>query len=86
MKPSLCKWTLAAASVAALPAFGQISDGVVRLGCINDQSGFYVKTKAESKAPWDYYKVNSVIPAGDAFTPLSASECPLVSSAVCKVK
>ncbi len=45
-----------------------------------------VKSKAESKAPWDYYKVNSVVPASDAFTPLSASECPLVASAVSKAK
>ena len=45
-----------------------------------------VKTKAESKAPWDYYKVNGVIPASDAFTPLSASECPLVGSAAVKAK
>jgi branched-chain amino acid transport system substrate-binding protein len=44
-----------------------------------------VKSKAESKAPWDYYKVNSVISANDAFTPLSASECPLVNS-VAKAK
>jgi len=44
-----------------------------------------VKSKAESKAPWDYYKVNAVIPASDAFTPLAASECPLVS-AVAKAK
>ena len=40
-----------------------------------------VKSKAESKRPWDYYNVNAVIPAADAFAPLSASECPLVTAA-----
>ena len=40
-----------------------------------------VKSKAESKRAWDYYNVNAVIPASDAFTPLSASECPLVTAA-----
>lgn len=45
-----------------------------------------VKSKAESKAPWDYYKINSVVPADDAFTPLSASECPLVANVADKGK
>ena len=39
-----------------------------------------VKSKAESKAPWDYFKVEAVVPASDAFTPLSTSDCPLVSN------
>ena len=37
-----------------------------------------VKTPAESKAPWDYYKILRTIPAEDAFPPLSESKCPLV--------
>jgi branched-chain amino acid transport system substrate-binding protein len=37
-----------------------------------------VKSPAESKAPWDYYKIRSTIPADEAFQPLSASRCPLV--------
>lgn len=45
-----------------------------------------VKSKAESKAPWDYYKVTAVTPAKDAYAPLSASECPLVASAAAKAK
>ncbi|WP_245513364.1 ABC transporter substrate-binding protein [Enterovirga rhinocerotis] len=40
-----------------------------------------VKTKQESKAPWDYYKVDAVIPSSDAFTSLEASDCPLVTDA-----
>ena len=39
-----------------------------------------VKTPAESKAPWDYYKVRATIPENEAFRPLSESDCPLVKS------
>ena len=39
---------------------------------------FEVKTPAESKYPWDYYKLVATIPAEEAFKPLSQSECPLV--------
>ena len=37
-----------------------------------------VKTPAESKGPYDYYKVLDRIPGTEAFRPLSESECPLV--------
>jgi branched-chain amino acid transport system substrate-binding protein len=40
---------------------------------------FEVKTPAESKAPWDYYKLMTTIPADEAFRPLAESECPLVT-------
>jgi branched-chain amino acid transport system substrate-binding protein len=43
-----------------------------------------VKSKAESKAAWDYYKVNAVVSANDAFTPLATSDCPLVTAAKAK--
>ena len=39
---------------------------------------FEVKTPSESKGPWDYYKLIAIIPAEEAFRPLSQSECPLV--------
>jgi branched-chain amino acid transport system substrate-binding protein len=39
---------------------------------------FEVKAPAESKYPWDYFKLISTIPADEAFRPLSQSECPLV--------
>jgi branched-chain amino acid transport system substrate-binding protein len=39
---------------------------------------FQVKTPAESKGPWDYYKLVSTIPADQAFTPLSESKCALL--------
>jgi branched-chain amino acid transport system substrate-binding protein len=37
-----------------------------------------VKSPAESRAPWDYYKVVATIPAEDAFRPLAEGGCPLV--------
>jgi branched-chain amino acid transport system substrate-binding protein len=37
-----------------------------------------VKTPAESKAPWDYYKIIATIPADQAFRPLADGGCPLV--------
>src|SRR5690349_15054645 len=37
-----------------------------------------VKKPAESKYPWDYYKIRATIPADQAFRPLNAGECPLV--------
>jgi len=37
-----------------------------------------VKTPAESKYPWDYYKLLARIPAEQAFMPLSKSTCPLI--------
>jgi branched-chain amino acid transport system substrate-binding protein len=37
-----------------------------------------VKRPDEQKYPWDYYKVLAVIPAAEAFRPLSESQCPLL--------
>lgn len=39
---------------------------------------FEVKKPAESKGPWDYYKVRATIPADQAFRPLADGGCPLV--------
>ena len=39
---------------------------------------FEVKKPAESKGPWDYYKLGATIPADKAFTPLDKSTCPLL--------
>ncbi|GAU81532.1 ABC transporter substrate-binding protein [Bosea sp. BIWAKO-01] len=45
---------------------------------MHDMYLFEVKKPSESKAPWDYYKQIAVLPAEQAFKPLSESECPLV--------
>jgi branched-chain amino acid transport system substrate-binding protein len=39
---------------------------------------FEVKKPAESKGPWDYYKLIGTTPGEQAFRPLSESACPLV--------
>lgn len=41
---------------------------------------FEVKSPAESKGPWDYYKLVSTVPADQAFRPLAEGNCPLASS------
>jgi branched-chain amino acid transport system substrate-binding protein len=38
-----------------------------------------VKTPAEVKGPWQYYKVIEKIPGSEAYQPLSQSECPLIN-------
>jgi branched-chain amino acid transport system substrate-binding protein len=46
---------------------------------IHDMYLFQVKTPAESKAPWDYYKLVATVPAAEAFQPLARSTCSLVA-------
>ncbi len=41
---------------------------------------FEVKTPAESKGPWDYYKLLQTTPADRAFRPLAEGGCPLIKS------
>ncbi|MCG5235782.1 ABC transporter substrate-binding protein [Xanthobacter oligotrophicus] len=55
-------------------------DGKVREDgrVIRDMYLFQVKTPAESKLPWDYYKLAATVPGDKAFRPLSESDCPLV--------
>jgi branched-chain amino acid transport system substrate-binding protein len=45
---------------------------------VHDMYLYEVKKPAESKGPWDYYKLVATIPADQAFQPLSESKCPLV--------
>jgi branched-chain amino acid transport system substrate-binding protein len=40
---------------------------------------FEVRTPAESKGPWDFYKLVKTIPASEAFRPLDQGGCPLVT-------
>jgi branched-chain amino acid transport system substrate-binding protein len=59
------------------PLFGK---GTIRADGrkIHDMYLFEVKKPAESKGPWDYYKLRSTIPAAQAFRPLDQGECSLV--------
>jgi len=45
---------------------------------VHDMLLVEVKKPSESKSPWDYYHVKSVIPGEQAFLPLSKSVCALV--------
>ena len=37
-----------------------------------------VKSPAESKGPYDYYKIRATIPADQAFRPMDQGDCPMV--------
>ncbi len=45
---------------------------------IHDTYLVSVKSPAESKAPWDYYKIVKTVSGEESFSPLSESQCPLV--------
>jgi branched-chain amino acid transport system substrate-binding protein len=45
---------------------------------VHDMYLAQVKKPSESAKPWDYYNIKAVIPAAEAFQPLSASRCPLI--------
>ena len=47
---------------------------------IHDMHLFEVKTPEQSKMPWDYYIHKRIIPAAEAFRPLSEGGCPLVKA------
>jgi branched-chain amino acid transport system substrate-binding protein len=60
-----------------------ISDPTIRNGTlrpdgrmVHDTYLFRVKSPAESKEPFDFYKLEATIPAKDAFRPLQESSCP----------
>jgi branched-chain amino acid transport system substrate-binding protein len=59
------------------PLFGK---GSIRVDGRKIHPAFLVEVKkpAESKGPWDYYKVRATIPADQAFRPLADGGCPLV--------
>jgi branched-chain amino acid transport system substrate-binding protein len=45
---------------------------------VHDMYLAQVKAPEQSKAPWDYYDIRSVIPGAEAFLPLTESKCSLV--------
>jgi branched-chain amino acid transport system substrate-binding protein len=77
--------TDATKAVMAALKKGPINDFYARNGRIREDGRMVfdmylvqVKKPAESKYPWDYYSVKAVVPAEQAFQPLSRSTCPLV--------
>ncbi len=59
------------------PLFGK---GTIRVDGRKLHPAYLVEVKkpAESKGPWDYYKIRTTIPADQAFRPLADGACPLV--------
>jgi len=59
------------------PLFGK---GVVRADGRKIHPAYLVEVKApaESKGPWDLYKIRATIPADEAFRPMAEGDCPLV--------
>ena len=45
---------------------------------VHDMYLMQVKTPAESKEPWDYFKVAQTIPGEQAFLPLAQSKCSMI--------
>jgi len=45
---------------------------------VHDMYLMQVKKPEDSKYPWDYFQLKKVIPAEEAFQPLSLSKCPMV--------
>jgi branched-chain amino acid transport system substrate-binding protein len=54
--------------------------GVIGPDGLHRHDAFLVQVKkpAESKGPWDYYKILKKIPAAEAFPSVEAQKCPLV--------
>ncbi len=46
---------------------------------VHDMYMMQVKKPAESKYPWDYYHIKATIPGEQAFQPLAASRCPMIT-------
>jgi branched-chain amino acid transport system substrate-binding protein len=57
-------------------------NGVIRADnrMVHSMFLFQVKAPAESKGPWDYYKLLAEVPGDQAFRPLKDGNCPLVSN------
>jgi branched-chain amino acid transport system substrate-binding protein len=62
-------------------------DGKLRIDgrVLRDLYLYQVKSPAESKAPWDYFRQLRAIPANEAFRPLDQGGCPLVKAPTAQV-
>jgi branched-chain amino acid transport system substrate-binding protein len=58
------------------------NNGVVREDgrMVHSMFLFQVKSPAESKGPWDYYKLLAEVPRDQVFRPLKDGNCPLVNN------
>jgi branched-chain amino acid transport system substrate-binding protein len=73
-----------AATVARMKSIPTDDDcfgpGLIRADgrCLHPVYLYEVKSPAESKYPWDYYKLLATTPAEEGFRPLNAGNCPLI--------
>ncbi len=73
-----------AATVARMKAMPTDDDcfgpGTIRADgrCLHPVYLYEVKTPAESKYPWDYYKLLATTPAEEGFRPLNSGGCPMI--------
>jgi branched-chain amino acid transport system substrate-binding protein len=69
------------AKMRALPVDDFAFKGTIRADgqMIHDMYLAQVKTPAESKRDWDFYKIVKTIPGDKAFTPAAESKCPLLN-------
>ncbi len=68
------------AKMREMPVKDLFYEGSIRADgrMVHDMYLFEVKSPAESKGPWDYYKTVARVPADKAFLPLEKSTCSLV--------
>ena len=70
------------AKMRDMPIHDSFADrGVIRVDgrMVHDMYLVEVKKPAETRYPWDYYKILQTIPGEEAFRPISDSECPLLA-------
>jgi branched-chain amino acid transport system substrate-binding protein len=46
---------------------------------VHDMYLMQIKTPAESKGDWDYYKILATVPGDQAYRPLDKGGCPLIA-------
>jgi branched-chain amino acid transport system substrate-binding protein len=70
------------AKMREMPVHDMFADnGIIRADgrMVHSMFLFQVKSPAESKGPWDYYKLIAEVPGDQAFRPLKDGNCPLVN-------
>lgn len=68
------------AKMKEMPVDDYFAKGVIRPDgrMVHDMYLVQVKSPAESKEPWDFFKLVDTVPGDKAFKPLEKTDCPLV--------
>jgi hypothetical protein len=82
MRWRLRSWAVAALAVSAGAgaALADYTDGVIRMGVLNDKPGRYSDITGQGSVYMrqDGRKLRATIPTEQAFRPLAESDCPLI--------